>query len=389
MNKFFSKKPIFLFILALFLAPTFSYSATFKNINDLNISNTESFEDNTYVVTLKNDIAGNFKKDLFIVSGNSKFTGNVEGDLLIIGGQVDFQGNVKGDLRVIGGEVKINGIVENDLVVIGGKIISEKNSQVKNQAFFIGINTDLKNEFNHPVKVISAKSFVDGTINSNIEVTTQNLNIGPNAKINNGISYYAPLKAVQESGSVINGNVNFNQISTLSETSFIKKAVINFVTFWLILKFITTLLLAFILVYIFRIFIRSVVDFATLKPLKSFLIGFLSTLIIPLIIVLLLISLIAMPIGFILLILFIVLLIIIPAVSGIILGVWIRKIFKKDSQYNIDFSTSTIGVILITFFGFIPYVGEIVISILGFISLGAVLYYYHGKLFKFKRLTNN
>jgi cytoskeletal protein CcmA (bactofilin family) len=368
--------------LALFLAPFLVSAATFKNINELNLLNSETYNDNSYFLTGKSNISSTFEKDLFIVSGESNFDGVVNGDLFVIGGKVNISGKVLGDLRVIGGEVTVNGELENDLVVIGGKVEISPNANIKGQSLFVGGETNLNANTNNTVKIISAKTFLNNQTDSDLEVTTQDLILGSGAKINKGITYYAPKVATEQSGAVISGAINFNQITSFQDVNFVKRTVINFVSFWLILKFITTLLIAFILAYIFRIFTKNVVDISLGSFGKSLLFGLLMVFIVPIIITLLLVSLIVSPIGILILIISIAFAMIVPAISGIMAGALIRKLFTKKDQYIIDFATVAIGVVALTFISFVPYFGDITKMLLNLVVVGAVSRYVYKVIFK-------
>jgi len=380
----FVKNPIFIvsLILPLFLGTFSASAATFKNSNELTLVKTETYSDNSYFLTGKSNISSTFEKDLFIVSGESNFDGVVNGDLFIIGGTVNISGKVLGDIRVIGGEVTVNGELENDLVVIGGKVDIASGANIKGQSLFVGGETNLNAIANNPVKIISAKTFLNNQTNSDLEVTTQDLIFGSNAKINKGVTYYAPKKADEQSGSVIIGAVNFNPITPVQDINFVKRAVINFVSFWLILKFVTTLLIAFILAYIFRIFTKSVVDISLNSFIKSLLLGLLVVFVTPIIIILLLVSLIASPIGILILILTIAVAIIVPAISGIMAGALIRKLFNKKDNYIVDFSTVAIGVVALTFISFVPYLGDITKMLLNLVAIGAVGRHTYKAIFK-------
>jgi hypothetical protein len=371
-------------ILPLFLFSHSVSAATFKNVNELKTADTEVYNDNSYFLTAKSDVSGFFEKDLFIVSGESNFNGVVNGDLLIIGGTVNISGKVLGDVRVIGGEVSVKGELENDLVVIGGKVDVEQGANIKGQSLFVGGETNLNAVTNNPVKIISAKTFLNSETRSGVEVTTQDLIFGGGAKIVDGITYYAPMKALEQPGSVLSGSVNFNPISPVQDTNFVKRAVISFVSFWLILKFVTTLLIAFILAYVFRVFTKRVTDISLNSFGKSLLLGLLTIFVVPIIIILLLVSLVASPIGLLALMFFISLMIIVPAISGIMAGALIRKLVTKQDQYVIDFSTVAIGVVVLTFVSFVPYLGDITKIILNLVAIGAVGRHIYSVIFKIR-----
>lgn len=374
-------------ILSIFLGFFPVSAATFTNVHELKTGETETYVDNAYFLASQSEVSGVFEKDLFIVSGESYFNGTVKGDLFVIGGKVTLSGTVEGDVRIIGGEVLIdNGELQSDLVVIGGKVQVQPGAQIKGQSLFVGGETFLNSYISNPVKIISAKTVINTETNSEIEVTTQDLVFGSSAKINKGVTYYAPKKASEESGSSLSGEIYFNQITPLKDISFVKRAIINFVSFWLILKFVTTLLIAFILAYVFRIFTKNVVDVSLYSFGKSLLAGLLFIVVIPVIIILLILSLVASPIAILISILFVALLMIVPALSGIMAGALIRKLINKQDNYIIDFSTVAIGVVALTFISFVPYIGDITKMILNLVAIGASARYVYKIIFKIHRI---
>jgi hypothetical protein len=72
---------------------------------------------------------------------------------------------------------------------------------------------------------------------------------------------------------------------------------------------------------------------------------------------------------------FLFILIISGAISGIVLGALIKKVFKKGKDgdgFEISFQTATLGVILLAIVQFVPYIGELSRFVFYVVSVGAV-----------------
>jgi cytoskeletal protein CcmA (bactofilin family) len=340
------------------------------------------YYENLYIGAGSTNISSEVNSDLTIVGGEVKVSSKVTGDIFVAGGNVDFSGQVEGDLRIIGGEVNITGDIIGDVLIVGGNVFVSDEATLLNDVLLIGGEINFESDSSKRLKVVSGKVLINGNVDGESEITTQSLQIGPDAKINGIFSYYSPQKFSENSGAEILGTINYNKINTIQDTGIIKQAVVNFLNFWLLLRFITTLIIAFILVYVFRIFSVGVNGIVTKSFFKSLFAGFLSVILLPIATLIFIISLVGMPIGFLLLTVFISAMIITPAVSGIFLGGWLRKILGKSDEYLVDFHSATVGVILFTILQFIPVIGEFLRFMLAMVALGAMVRYSYRVIIK-------
>lgn len=367
------KVSFFVFFAMLFFAPFFANAAQIMTNLDISLSDQKKFEENLYIgggnVFVESDVDG----DLVVFGGEVSIKSNVSGDIFLMGGKIDFSGNVDGDLRIFGGEVKISGIVGGDVLVLGAIVEIAESAQVNKEIFVVGGRSNIKNTITEKLKIISGNVSLNSVISGKTEITTQSLKIYRDSDISGDFYYYAPQKFYIEQDAIISGKVSFNEINSFREMGIVKKAILSFLSFWFLLRFITTLIISFVLIYVFKVFTQSVTDLALNSFGKSFLVGILALFFAPIIIALLIVSLVGLPIGFLLLLALVFIIIISPAVSGIILGIWLMRIFKKDITKSVDFQSATIGVIFLTLLQFVPYIGGPLRFVLIIVSLGVIL----------------
>lgn len=318
-----------------------------------------------------------FEKDIVVAGGEITIKGLVKGDATIIGGHSKIEGQIEGDLRIVGGEIYLEGKVLGDLVVLGGLINIADNAEIKGESILIGGDVVQNSTLENKLKIVAGNVNINGELKSDVEVTTQKIVFDKNANILGNLKYYAPQRAEKVSGSEFSGNVIFNEIKTIRETGIVKTAIINLVSFWIILRFITTLIIAFLLIYVFRVFTQRASDLMIGSFMKNLLLGFLSIFVIPFIILILFLSLIAIPIGFLVLLAYIFIVIIAPAISGIVVGTLIHNIFSKKIDNTVTFQNATIGVVALTALQFVPLVGDLTRFIFTLTAIGTICRYLH------------
>lgn len=353
----------------------------------LDVNNT--YSENLYIGSGRAEIGSQIDADLTVLGGENFVKSIVGSDIFIGGGTTEFSGEVLGDLRIISGEVIVSGTVHGDLLIIGGDVQITDQAKILGDVLIIGADVKLFGDIIVKTKIVSASTFIDGYVSGVTEITTQNLTIGPRAVIDGEFFYFSPKKLDEKENSEIIGNVTFNKTNSIQDTSIIKKALVSFLSFWFLLRFITTLLIAFILVYIFKVFATETTKFALKSFWKSLFAGILTIVLLPISIVILFVSLVGMPIALIGILGLFLFLIISPAIAGIYFGAWIREFInhiryekKSEWEYQTDFHTATFGVIVMTILQFIPVVGGLIRSIISIVALGAVVRFIYKAIIK-------
>lgn len=376
------KKFLLLVASVLIFTPHFANSAEIITETEVILDQNKSYFENVYVGAGTTNISSDVNSDLTVLGGEVVVTSKVTGDIFVAGGKTDFMGQVEGDLRILGGEVNISGSVLGDLLIIGGDVYVSSDATLLNDIVLVGGDINFEGDSNDRLKIVSGKARINGNISGESDITTQYLEVGPNSFIDGNFSYYSPKKLNQIEGAKILGTVNYNKINTIRDTGVIKQAVVNFLNFWLLLRFITTLIIAFLLVSIFKVFAVGVNKKVVKSFWKSLLAGVLTFVLLPITTIVFLLSLVAMPIGFLLIITFIFAMIIAPAVSGIFLGGWTKKMLGKTNEYEVDFHSATIGVVFYTILQFIPVIGDFLRFVFVVVALGAMVRYTYSLILK-------
>jgi hypothetical protein len=160
----------------------------------------------------------------------------------------------------------------------------------------------------------------------------------------------------------------------------VKKIFFGFVSFWSIIKLIATLFVIFIMTHMFRVFSQSVVEIVAQRKWATVLVGTFSFVVIPIVILILFASLVLIPVSVILALIFMILIILLPAMSAIILGYLYRLRTQRDTKVLVEFNISALFLIVLTFVGFVPYVGGIVIYLLYVATFGAMVTYLYEQI---------
>lgn len=380
MNRTWLKKAIVLALFGFILLPNISFAATIRTDKTANIDQSENIDGNIYLLGGQPKILGTTTGDVVVVGNNIESKGNTKGDIISVGNEIYIEGNTLGDVRVFGGDVKVKGVVDGDLIVIAGNVVLEKEAQIKGDIVLIAGKVDINNSIDKHLRIVSGAVNISGEIKNTANITSEKINIFSGSKISGHLNYFSPRQAVVEDDANVSGSVNFNKIESIKENGLVKHAVVSFLNFWMLFRFITTLLLTFILVYVFKIFsqktsIRSIESFW-----KSLLIGIISMIFIPAIIIVCLISLILVPVAVLLILIYIGIFIISTSIAGIALGAILKKVFSKNKNIEVSFQSATIGIIVLTLLQFVPVFGDLTRFVFLVAAFGSIWLYLYEKI---------
>lgn len=379
MKKAYIKLIITIFI-AVFFVSNFAEAAIIRTDKVATVNSEEKLSENVYLVGNHPKISGEVDADVFAAGNKVEIDGNLNGDFLSIGSDILVKGNVNGDVRVLGGSVLVENTISGDLVVIGSQVTIADTANIDGDVILIGGVVNIKNAAERHLRVIAGTTNIYGKVLNTANITSQNINILKSSEVVGHISYFSPRQALIEDGAKLTGSVNFNKVNSIRDNGLVKHTIVSFLNFWMLFRFITTLILTFILVYVFKIFSQKTSTTSIQNWWKSLLVGLIATIFIPVIVIICLISLILIPVGFLILMLYIGVLILSTAVAGISLGALIKKLFSKKQNLEISFQTATLGVVILTLLQFVDFLGDI--TRLGFVltAFGSIWIYLYEKV---------
>jgi len=370
------KELLKILFLGIIFVPTSTFAFSMQTAPDISVNNESIIDENLYLLGGNVNFNKTFDEDLITVAGRSFISGAVFGDILSISGDAFFSGEAFGDTRIVGNKVVITGNTNKDLIAIGSQVSTEETAILNGKTLIVAGEVYLHGQVLDDLKIVAGKVNINAEILGDVEITAQRVSIGPKAQINGDFVYFSPKRADVSSDAKIKQRFVYNQTETLQENSFVKRAVVNFVTFWSVIKFLATLFTAFILIFVFRMFSQRTSFLATKKMGKSILVGLFSIVFIPIISAVLFASLFGMPIAIILFLLYLIAVLLTGPVSGIVLGYYIQKLNKKVKKKEVDFNSTALAIILLTFLYFIPIVGSILRAFFVILSFGAMVLYY-------------
>lgn len=370
--------PLFLFVLGILPHAASAYEV--RMAPDISISENYISEDNLYLAGLHTWFNATYDRDVVSVALDQVIGGTIFGDVTLLGNDIAIQGEMFDDARIVGNEVRVSGVTNKDLVIVANKVVIESGAIVNGDTLMLANVVEANGQFLGETQITANKVFAGGSLIGHTTFTSQQLTFGASSKVIGDVAYFSPQRATIESGAEIQKPLNFNQIESIKQNDVVKKLFFGFVSFWSIIKLIATLFVIFILTHMFRVFSQHVADIADQKKWLTLMSGLLSFILIPIVTIVLFASLVLIPVSVILGLMFVIMIILLPAMSSIVLGHLYRTKIQGKSKTLVDFNTSALSLILMTFVGFIPYVGDPLTYLLYLATFGAMVTHFYEQI---------
>lgn len=363
-------------LIAAVLFPSTVGAAGVRVGSDVTTDTAATAPDNQYYIGGTVAVDGTYERDVFAAGGAVTVAGVVREDVLIVAGETArITGTVEGDVRVFGGTVIVQGTVLGDVVVLGGSVLLTKEAELRGELLAVGARVQVDSTLEKHARIVAASTVIGGTITSSANITTESLTLTDTAVVPGAIVYFSPKEAVRAPAASVAGSVTFNRVESFRDSGALEQAVLTFLNFWMVLRFVTTLLLTFLLVYLFRVFSQRTTEFVLMSFGRSVLTGVLTGIGVLIGSSILFLSLILMPVALLAVLVYICVLIIASAVASIAVGALIKRAFTPGSPLEVSFKTAALGVVLLTLVQFVPLVGEATNLIFFVAAFGAVWRY--------------
>lgn len=371
---------IFLASLMFLCSPSAAFAYEIKVAPDVSISENYISDTNLYLASLHTWFNATYQKDVVSVSFDQTISGTIFGDVTLLGKKIFITGETFDDARIIADTVMISGVINKDLIIIARHIIISPQAIINGDTLLLAHTIDMQGQFLGESQITASKINVNGSIVGTTTLSGSKINFGTGAKVLSDISYFSPQRATISSDAQIQKQLNFNQVESLKQNDVVKRIFFAFISFWVIIKLIATLFVIFVLTHLFRVFVQRIIDSVSNKKIQTFLLGIVSMIGLPLLIIILFASLVLIPVSIIVGALFVIMIILLPAMSAIILASFYQRYLQKQSKISVDFNLSTLMLLLLTFLSFVPYVGNILVYVLYFISCGAMTRYVYEQI---------
>ncbi|HKI99777.1 MAG TPA: hypothetical protein VKB51_14980 [bacterium] len=256
-------------------------------------------------------------QSVIAAGGNVNVNQRVEQDVIAAGGNVSLAGPVGDDVRAAGGSVSIGNSVGGDVLAAGGNVALQPSATVGGEAWLAGGTVEVNGTVAHDVHVRAEEVRLNGTVRGNVDLTAESVTIGPAARVEGKLVYASPKAATIDPAARITGGVERRPVPPEGIpgphwAGFILAGVLGFLTL---------LVTATVLRWVFPRF--SVQSAGTLgrHPWKSLALGFALLVCVPAAAVVLFVLVLGTPLGLSLLLLYPIAL----ALGWFVIAVWIAE----------------------------------------------------------------
>jgi|GEM_PF-488173 len=256
----------------------------------------EPVTEDQYVTSTAAVVEGTINGDLTVFTGSLTISGTVTGNVTVFSAgsvSVEDSGSIGGSLNGAATNVSVRGNVGSDIFIAAGSTVVEGSGSVGRDVMGFGGTVRVDGSVGRDVRGRSYRTTVDGTVAGDVDVATQSLGISSTAVIGGDVLYRSASEASISDGATIGGTVT--QLPAQSNFVYgIVLAIANIVGF---LGFIVA---GLVIVWLARSTGSRAVGSVLTKPLRSFLVGVATVIVLPVLVGLLAFTLVGIPLAIIL-----------------------------------------------------------------------------------------
>ncbi len=326
----------------------------------------EVVAENLYVGSGEANIAGDVLGDLVVGGGNVILGGRNSKDVLVGGGSVNVFGTTGEDLRVAGGNVIIAGDVAGELAVLGGSVTVLSGVNVSGDAIVLGGSVTIDGTVGEDLMVMGGDVTLNGKVGGNVRVKqADRLTIGEAAEVAGDLAYRSPREAVIAEGAAIRGEVSYDQLTKRdyrkeARDGGLVAAFFGLFTLLALVKFLTILLAALLLIHLFKDGMRDVTDSVYGNFWRELLRGFVLLVTMPAAAIILGLTIVGSIPAVLIGLSYAALLVSASVYSGVFFGALLFKKFSKTKDLRLDWKSAVVGILVLGALGFVPLVGWLV-----------------------------
>lgn len=328
---------------------------------------------NVYASGFSVTVTSATKGDVSVLAGSGTVAGPVGEDALILGGSASLQAPVTGDARLIGGTVNIGDMVSGDVVALGGSVTDTGGSG--RAVFIVGGEVSLVGGASGPVTIYGNNVALGGTFANDVRVIAGGrVTLKEGTVIKGMLSYESPEQALIPDSALVGGGIHYTGASYLPTSEQSRALLFASVGVFLFVRFLASIILAGLVAGLFPRLANDVASRAFDRRFRSVLLttllGFAILVATPVLLFLLALTFVGLGIAFLIAAAYVLLGLLAFVFSGIVVGNFIaRKLLKRSSTLWHD---GAIGMLVLSVFGLIPYLGTFVSFVIMMFAEGAL-----------------
>ena len=153
------------------------------------------------------EVSADVQGDVVAAGGKIIITQHVTGDVLAAGGDVTVTADVLDDVRAVGGSVALGGSIDGDAIAAGGTVRLRPDATVGGRAWLAGGEVDVAGRISTQLKAGGGKITISGSIDGDVELMADEIEILPTARIAGALTYRSPREARIDPAAQITGGV--------------------------------------------------------------------------------------------------------------------------------------------------------------------------------------
>jgi cytoskeletal protein CcmA (bactofilin family) len=356
-------------VMAFVALPGWLLAADSRTGSDVTIEATEVVTDDLYLAGGTITLLGRAQRDVSIAAGEVVISGPIGGSLNLAAGRAEIRAPISGSLRIMGGTVTLSGNVGGDVVMAGGRLEVTSSARINGSILLAGGQLDMRGQVAGDINGVVGTSSIGGTVTGAVDLSTGNLEIANTARIDGPVTVTGKQDASVASGAQVPGGVSHNSVDPWGGDQGSLQAASGGLlrTLWML---VTGALIALVTPRLAGQLGRNGQKLIPALPL-----GLLAIIAIPIVAVALMATVIGVPAGVIVLVLLGIGLYLTQAVAGMAIGRFILPRAWDDGSRGYLLLTTTMGIILIAVFRFLPlpWVWAAASAIVTLWGLGAIL----------------
>lgn len=357
----------FILSLSLFLGLAEPVTAIELHANERLSFEGDASLNNAYLAGQDVKITAPVSNDLVVAGNEVEIDTAIEGGLLAAASRLQLDGSVGRNVRIAGGEITINGSVGQDVVVFGGEVVIGSDAQITGDVAFTGGTLVVNGDVEGTLLVnCQCNVTINGSVGEVQAGQVGKLVLGRQAVIAGDLQYSSPVEADIDRSATINGTTDYSpSISARSATE-------DFRSLSFLYGMISSLVLALVLLWLFRMVPEVSIASLQQNVLLTFGLGIALLVLLP--VVAAASFLVSAWLGLVLLVLYILLLLLSFVIAQLILGWWLLQWWmgRTKQVYNLDWRAAVIGVLVTTVLTFAQVFGWFIIFLTILLALGGL-----------------
>ena len=311
--------------------------------------------------------------DLSAIGGNVISAAPVAGDDLFLAGSISSRSPVAGDFRAAGGSISIEKPIAGDLVALSLSVSDA--GRAAGSVFIIALNTTMTSGAAGPVTIYGNNVSLAGDFAGDVNVVASGrLTLSPNTRIRGALSYQAPESATISSSAIVDGGIEYKNVSYLPDAGTSHMLAFMSVWFFLIVRILGALILAGLLAGLFPKLAETMVERACAARMRSKLLtlflGFAVLVATPILLVVLALTFVGIGIAILMLILYALVVFLALLYAGIMFGgIAVRWYAHRET---ILWHDGVLGMLAFSLIALVPYVGFFIVLLFTMFAAGAL-----------------